>query len=102
VTDTLTFWWSTAGTDYFFDYEANCRKVTWEDISSLIRKYLIGEASAASGTADSSLAASARPPAATLVRLRSSTFSADPRMDSKIIELGYTRVTADNAFWWQK
>lgn len=112
VTDTLTFWWSTAGTAYFFDYESNCRKVTWEDISSLIRRYLIGEAGVASGTAgntvaanassDSSPAAGARPPVATLVRLRSSTFNADPRMDSKISELGYTRVTADNAFWWQK
>jgi len=41
-------------------------------------------------------------PAATLVRLRTSTFDADPRMDANIKELGYTRVTAQNAFWWQQ
>jgi len=43
------------------------------------------------------------PPAvATLVRLRTSTFEADPRMAEKIKELGYTRITAQNAFWWQQ
>jgi predicted Zn-dependent peptidase len=87
VTDTLTFWWSTAGTEYFFDYEENCRKVTWEGISSLIERYLAGEAA---------------PPVATLVRLRTSTFNADSRMNARISELGYTRLTAENAFWWQK
>jgi predicted Zn-dependent peptidase len=89
VTDTLTFWWSTAGTDYFFNYEANCNKVTWDDISALIKKYLTGEEGQGSAVA-------------TLVRLRTSTFGADPRMDAKISELGYTRVTAQNAFWWQQ
>ncbi|GAB6276541.1 MAG: hypothetical protein SAMD01599839_10810 [Rectinema sp.] len=96
MTDTLTFWWSTAGTDYFFNYEANCKKVTWDDISALIRKYLTGEAG------QGSAAASSVPPAATLVRLRTSTFGADPRMEAKISELGYTRATAQNAFWWQQ
>ncbi|HOO02388.1 MAG TPA: pitrilysin family protein [Rectinema sp.] len=87
VTDTLTFWWSTAGTEYFFDYEENCRKVSWEDISSLIERYLAGESN---------------PNVATLVRLRTSTLNSDPRMDAKISELGYSRLTAQNAFWWQK
>jgi zinc protease len=113
VTDTLTFWWSTAGTDYFFNYEANCKKVTWDDISALIRKYLTGEAGQGSavvaGSAPGSSvstsgapSASSVPPAATLVRLRTSTFGADPRMEAKIGELGYTRATAQNAFWWQQ
>jgi zinc protease len=109
VTDTLTFWWSTAGTDYFFNYEANCRKVTWDDISALIRKYLTGEAGQGSAAvAGSSVSMSGAPSAssvpsvATLVRLRTSTFGADPRMEAKISELGYTRVTAQNAFWWQQ
>lgn len=97
VTDTLTFWWSTAGTDYFLNYEANCRKVTWDDISALIRKYLIGEGAQTAGDG-----ASGTPAVAALVRLRTSTFGADPRMDAMIQELGYTRVTPDNAFWWQQ
>jgi len=97
VTDTLTFWWSTASTDYFLNYEENCRKVTWEDISTLIKKYLVGETekNAAGGTLRS-------PTSATLVRLRTSTFGADPRMESKIQQFGYTRVTQGNAFWWQQ
>lgn len=127
VTDTLTFWWATAGTEYFFNYEANCRKVTWDDIAALIRKYLIGEeakgetadvgsalpdSSASAGmsagmSADVSTTGAATildmPPAvATLVRLRTSTFEADHRMAEKIKELGYTRITAENAFWWQQ
>lgn len=97
VTDTLTFWWSTASTDYFLNYEENCRKVTWEDISTLIKKYLVSETeeNAAGGTLRS-------PAIATLVRLRTSTFGADPRMESKIQQFGYTRVTQGNAFWWQQ
>jgi len=37
VTGTLTFWWATASTDYFFKYEENCRSVRWEDIAALIK-----------------------------------------------------------------
>ncbi len=110
VTDTLTFWWSTAGTEYFFNYEANCRKVSWEDISALIKKYLTGtEAHGKTTDAGGQVqglasipATSSVPPMASLVRLRTSTFDADPRMDTTIKELGYTRVTAQNAFWWQQ
>ena len=105
VTDTLTFWWSTAGTDYFLNYEKNCKKVSWNDISTLIKKYLTGgmeDGTAAAGAAGSAPERAAVPTAATLVRLRASTCGADPRMDTKIDELGYTRVSAQNAFWWQQ
>ena len=40
MTDGLTFWWSVATTDYYFGYEANCRKVTWADVSDLSGRYL--------------------------------------------------------------
>ena len=99
VTDTLTFWWSTAGTDYFLNYETNCRAVTWNNISALIKKYLTGEPKNGQGDAPSAAAA---PAVATLVRLRTSTLGADPRMDAMIQDLGYTRVTPNNAFWWQQ
>jgi zinc protease len=85
VTGTLTFWWATASTDYFFKYEENCRSVRWEDIAALIKNYLVGE----------------EIPVATLVRVRTSTFSADPRMGATMEQLGYTLVSAENAFWWQ-
>lgn len=84
VTDTLTFWWSTATADYFFGYEENCGKVEWADISSLLRRYILGQESAA------------------LVRIRTSTAGTDFRMAAKIEELGYEKAGADNAFWWQR
>jgi len=85
VTSTLTFWWAVAGTDYFFDYETNCRKVSWDDISRLIRTYLVGEKQSAA-----------------LVRVRTSTFSADPRGEAVRADLGYLKVNSTNAFWWQQ
>lgn len=88
VTDTLTFWWSTATAGYFFSYEDNCRKVKWGDIADLLSRYITG---------------SETPPAcATLARIRVSTFGTDSRMGSKMQEYGYEKVSADNAFWWQK
>jgi zinc protease len=81
VTGVLTFWWSVAGADYYFDYEKNCSKVSWSDISDLIRRYL--------ETADS----------ACELRLRADAYSAAQK---RAAELGYTEVGPDNAFWWQK
>jgi zinc protease len=89
VTETLTFWWSTATAQYFFGYEENCRQVSWTDISRLLSDYLLGGGNVA-------------PAAATLIRLRSSTAGSDLRMADKIQELGYVKATADNAFWWQR
>jgi len=90
ITDTLTFWWSTATADYFFGYEANCRQVSWEDITKLLSDYILGGASMPI------------PEAATLVRLRSSTAASDLKMADKIDELGYVKATSENAFWWQR
>jgi zinc protease len=84
VTDVLTFWWSVATADYFFGYEANCRKVSWADISDLITRYLGDSASAAE------------------VRIRSDAYAADPGAADREKALGYSEIGADNAFWWQK
>jgi zinc protease len=84
VTDSLTFWWSVATTDYFFGYEENCRKVSWEDISGLIGRYL----------ADS--------PSAAELRIRSDTYAADPSAAEREKALGYLEIGRDNAFWWQR
>ena len=88
VTDTLTFWWSTATAGYFFAYEDNCRKVGWSDIAELVSRYISGGAEA--------------PESATLARIRTSTFGSDSRMSAKMKEYGYEKVDAGNAFWWQK
>lgn len=90
VTDTLTFWWSTATADYFFGYEENCNKVCWDDIRSLIQKYITGS--------DTSPA----PGIATMLRIRTSTFGSDSKMTAKMKEFGFEKVNADNAFWWQR
>jgi zinc protease len=82
VTGVLTFWWSVASTDYYFDYEKNCRNVSWADISALIGRYFGGAASASE------------------VRLRADAYS--PAAAARAEALGYAEVGADNAFWWQK
>lgn len=40
---TLSFWWATAGLEYFEDYLENLRKVSREDIDRFIRQYLHGK-----------------------------------------------------------
>jgi zinc protease len=84
VTGILTFWWSVASTDYFFDYEKNCRKVGWADISDLIKRYF------------------AQAPSASEVRLLADAYAATPAIAERAKDLGYVEIGPDNAFWWQK
>jgi zinc protease len=84
VTDTLTFWWSVASTDYFFGYEANCSKVSFADISDLITRYL------------------ASSPDVLAVRILSDDFDGEEGMADKVKALGFAEVGPTNAFWWQK
>jgi zinc protease len=84
VTSTLTFWWAVATTDYFFGYEKNCDKVSFADIKGLIDGYLLG-------THD-----------AQALRMKADAFAQEAGMADKVKSLGYTEVTADNAFWWQR
>jgi zinc protease len=83
VTSSVTFWWSVATTDYFFGYEDNCRKVSWADISDLIKHYL------------------AAAPSAAALRIRSDAYAADTAAAEREKALGYTEIGPDNAFWWQ-
>jgi len=85
VNGSLTFWWSVAGTDYFFGYEDNIRRVAWTDISGLITKYLTSAA-----------------PSAIEIRLRSDAYGADPRAKEREKALGYSVLGSENAFWWQR
>jgi zinc protease len=84
VTSSLTFWWSVASTDYFFGYEENCRKVGWSDVSSLVKRYLLG------------------PPSATLLRIRADAYASDQGAAEREKALGYSEIGSDNAFWWQR
>lgn len=90
VTGTLTFWWAVATTDYFFSYEQNCNKVSWADVSDLIKRYLVGTQ------------AGKAPNMTSLLRANSEMIDADAGMAELEKAQGYTRVDGDNAFWWQK
>jgi zinc protease len=83
VTSTLNFWWAVATTDYFFGYEANCGKVSFGDIQSLIANYLVGR------------------PRVSALRLKSDAYASEGDMAQKAKAQGYVEVSADNAFWWQ-
>ena len=39
--ETLSFWWSSASADYFFNYLKNMNKVTKADIDSFLQKYIL-------------------------------------------------------------
>ncbi|HPC38686.1 MAG TPA: hypothetical protein PLF21_05180, partial [Exilispira sp.] len=82
--DTISFWWSTATTDYFFSYEENCKKVTIQDIQKLINKYIIGK------------------PAILQLRLHTNRFSDDLQMQNNIKKYNYEVISSQNAFWWNK
>jgi zinc protease len=84
ATDTLAYWWAVATTDYYFGYEGNCRSVTWADISSLVRRYLLGA------------------PSASALRLSQAAYEADPTMGERMRDLKCQAVSGDNAFWWQQ
>jgi len=84
VTGTLTFWWSVASTDYYLDYEKNCRRVSWADISRLIGRYF--------GAA----------PSASEVRMMADAYALSPAIAERAEALGYVEVGPDNAFWWQR
>lgn len=83
VLGSLNFWWTTATTDYFFNYEKNCRAVTFEDISQLIKTWILDK------------------PSVTAVRVRQEMLAADVTAADQQKNLGYETITADNAYWWQ-
>jgi zinc protease len=84
VTRTLTFWWAVASTDYFFGYEENCGKVSFDDIKGLINKYIIDK------------------PSALAVRVNAKDAKKDTEMQDRIANLKYETITANNAYWWMK
>jgi len=84
VTGTLVFWWAVASADYFFGYEANCAKVGFDDIASLIRRYFLG--------ANSEVA----------LRINAADARGDPGVAKALGSGGWEEITAANAFWWMR
>ena len=39
----LTFWWASTSLDYFTDYVPNMMKVTKQDITNYVNKYIVGK-----------------------------------------------------------
>jgi zinc protease len=84
VTGTLVFWWAVASSDYFFGYEGNCDKVSFQDIGDLLRKYILDR--------NSGIA----------VRVSTKDAKKDQAMQERIGALKFEPVTAANAFWWTR
>ena len=84
VTDTLTFWWAVATTDYFQGYERNCRAVSFSDISAFVSRYLLGA------------------PLASTLRMAGQAFRDEPGMGGRMKALGFEAVDESAAFWWQQ
>ncbi len=78
--DTLSFWWSTASTDYYFGYIDNLRQVTREDVSNFIKTYLLTRNSV------------------TGVRLNPSLYRT---AQDGFRKARFSVITPANAFWWQ-
>jgi zinc protease len=79
--DTLSFWWSTASTDYYFGYVDNLRRVTNTDVSKFITTYLVTKKSV------------------TGVRLSPSLYRGATAGFQKA---RFEEITTANAFWWQE
>ncbi|MBL8965929.1 MAG: insulinase family protein [Spirochaetaceae bacterium] len=84
VTDTLTFWWAVATTDYFLGYEKNCRAVSFADIKEFIGRYLLSA------------------PRSEALRLSGAAFDAEEAMAERMKTLGFEAVDQAAAFWWQR
>lgn len=79
----ITFWWTTANTDYYFNYEANCRKVSFKDISKLINDWIIDK------------------PVISAVRVVKSIYEQDPTLAPQMKQFGWESIDPKTAYWWQ-
>ena len=43
LVNTVSFWWASAGLNYYFDYVKNLNAITREDISQFIKTYVLGK-----------------------------------------------------------
>ncbi|HPE88585.1 MAG TPA: pitrilysin family protein [Spirochaetia bacterium] len=78
--ETLSFWWSVASTEYFFDYVPSMKKVQRSDIGAFLGKFVLSNVPVIA------------------VRLNPSDYDTEA---GALKAAGFKTVSADNAFWWK-
>ena len=74
----LSFFWSSCGSDYFFSYDKNIAKVTEDDVVNFIQKYIQNK--------NGALVVSVSP-------------GVWKNYKNAFLNHGYEEITAENAFW---
>jgi zinc protease len=77
---TLSFWWSVASTEYFFDYVPDMRKVGHRDIASFLRRFVLDNV------------------AVVAIRMNPSDYTDEA---ASLEAAGFATVDSGNAFWWK-
>jgi zinc protease len=77
----LSFWWATASTDYFLNYIDKVKKVTPDNVSDFVTKYISHNLEILS------------------LRLSPADYDREVKLAK---DHGFEEITADNAFWWKK
>jgi len=78
--ETLSFWWSVASTDYFFNYVPNMKKVARTDIGAFLEKFVLANVEVVA------------------VRINPTDFEAE---SASLTAAGFTTVSPETAFWWK-
>jgi len=77
--DNLSFWWSSATTEYYFNYIDNMYKTSYQDIKGFIEEYILSRKSITS------------------IIMNPENFSNEKECFSNS---EFEEITKDNAFWW--
>lgn len=78
--ETLSFWWSVASTDYFFNYVPNMKRVERADVAAFLGKFVLSNIPVVA------------------VRVNPKDYKAEAEA---FAQAGFSTVTADTAFWWK-
>ncbi|HEY9595935.1 MAG TPA: insulinase family protein, partial [Spirochaetia bacterium] len=78
--DQLSFWWATAGIDYYNGYDEALAKVGSPEIATFLQGWVLGKTSVLA------------------VRMNPDDFAKEKRSAER---QGWTVVSADNAYWWK-
>ena len=78
---TLRFWWTCTDAEYYYSYSDRISRVTPDDLNSFVQKYIQNK----------------NPLVTVLVNPE-----VYEKTKAQFDELGFTEVTADNAFWFRK
>lgn len=79
--ETLSFWWSVASTEYFFDYVPTMKKVERSDIHNFLKKFVLSNVEIIA------------------IRLNPEDFKLE---STSLSAAGFKTVTPETAFWWKE